>query len=142
MKTRLHWGRWLISAAVLVGASAAYAADAHSVTPRVPPGGDQMSMSRFYTGPVSRIGTFKGKLMCLRCDLAHAPDGAAQCQKEGHKHALSMDDGSMIHPLLAGTDEMLKRINSSELHDKSVIVTGKYYPSTGAILVSSVTLAP
>ena len=48
----------------------------------------------------------------------------------------------MIHPLLAGTDEMLKRINSSELHDKKGVVTGKYYPSTGAILVSSVALAP
>lgn len=142
MRARTYSGRWLIAAAVLVGAGAAYAADPHSVTPRVPPGGDQTSMSRFYTGPVSSIGTFKGKLVCLRCDLAHAPDGAAQCQKEGHRHALSMVDGSMIHPLVAGTDEMLKQINSSELHDKNVIVTGKYYPSTGAILVSSVTLAP
>ncbi|MEO8605337.1 MAG: hypothetical protein ABI629_22400 [bacterium] len=142
MKTRTHSCRWLIAAAVLFGASVACAADPHSVTPSVPFAGHELSMSRFFSGPVSDIGTFNGKLACLRCDLAHGPDGAAQCQKEGHRHALSMQDGSMIHPLLPGTDEMRNQINSNELHDKTVIVTGRYYPITGAILVSSISLAP
>jgi len=64
-----------------------------------------------------------------------------QCKKEGHRHALSMDDGSMIHPLLAGNKEVLEQINSDELHGKEVTVRGKYFPSTGWIFVNQVTPA-
>ncbi len=141
MKTNTHSRRWLIAAAVRVGGSAAAAADPHSVTPPVPSGGHQLSMSRFYTGPVSdRHVQAQAGVSALRPGARAGRSGAVP--EEGHRHALSMEDGSMIHPLLAGTDKMLKQINSSQLHDKNVIVIGKYYPSTGAILVSSVTLAP
>lgn len=104
-----------------------------------PPGGETLSMAKFYAGPLETIGTFPGKLVCLRCDLGHAPNAAAVCKEKGHVHALSMDDGSMIHPLLAGTQQALQQINSPQLHDKEVTVAGKYYPSTGAILVSRIT---
>lgn len=105
-----------------------------------PPGGQTLSMAKFYAGPLERMGTFPGKLVCLRCDLAHSTQRAEQCQKEGHVHALSMDDGSMIHPLLAGTEEALKQINSPQLHGKKVKVDGKHYVMTGAILVSRITV--
>ncbi len=98
-------------------------------------GGSILSMARFYGGSLGRIGNYPGKLVCLRCDLKPAPGAMAQCEKEGHHHALSMDSDGMIHPLLPGTEEVLKQINSGELHDKEVTVHGKYYPATGAILV-------
>lgn len=121
--------------------SAAWAADEHSVAD-VPVGGNQGGMSRFYTGTLSETGTFKGKLVCLRCDLAHGPGTAAECKKEGHRHALSMDGGSMVHPLLAGSEDAQAKINSDELHGKEVAVHGQHYPSTGTIFADRVDPAP
>lgn len=97
-----------------------------------------LSMARFYAGSSARIGDFPGTFVCLRCDLKPGPGAMSQCQKEGHRHALSMDSDAMIHPLLGGTEEALKQINSGELHGKNVTVHGKYYPSTGAILVDRI----
>ena len=37
--------------------------------------------------------------------------------------------------------EIQHRINSNELHGREVEVSGKYYPSTGIILVSNITAA-
>ena len=99
------------------------------------------SMTRFYGGSSARIGNYAGKLVCLRCDLKGGPDAMRQCEKEGHRHALAMDSDGMIHPLLPGTKQVLKDINSGELHDKQVTVHGKYYPATGAILVDRISAA-
>jgi len=44
----------------------------------------------------------------------------------------------MLHPLLAGTEEVEKQINSNELHGKHVLVRGNYYPTTGYILVEKI----
>ncbi len=52
-----------------------------------------------------------------------------------------MDSDGMIHPLLPGTEKVLKEINSGELHGKDVTVHGVYYPATGAILVDHITAA-
>jgi hypothetical protein len=52
--------------------------------------------------------------------------------------ALSMDSDGMIHPLLTGTEQVQKQINCGKLHDKEVTVHGKYYPTTGAILVDRI----
>lgn len=106
------------------------------------PGGRQGAgapMAQFYTGPRNaQIGNFSGKLICLRCDIKPGPGAMKECAKEGHRHALSMDGGEMIHPLLAGPKDVLEQINSGELHDKEVVVHGKYYPSTGAILADHI----
>jgi hypothetical protein len=40
-----------------------------------------------------------------------------------------------LRPLIAGTAEITKQINSDALHGKQVVVSGKYYPSTGLIFV-------
>lgn len=115
----------------------------HSVKRDSPAGWGDMSMPRFYVNPSeeTKIGDFPGRLVCLRCDLAAKPGAMKQCAEAGHRHALSMDEGAMIHPLLAGTGEALKQINSEELHNKNVKVHGRYYQSTGAILVDRVSLA-
>jgi hypothetical protein len=104
-----------------------------------PQPGSILSMAWFYSGSSGRIGNYPGNLVCLRCDLKPGPGAMAQCKKEGHRHALSMDSDGMIHPLLAGTDQVLNQINSGQLHDKQVVVHGTYYPSTGAILVDRIT---
>ncbi|MBI2963425.1 MAG: hypothetical protein HYY35_06700 [Deltaproteobacteria bacterium] len=95
-------------------------------------------MSSFYAGSIVRTGQFRGKLVCLRCDLKPGPEAMKQCEKEGHRHALSMDEGWMIHPLLAGTPEVADRINSADLHGKEVVVFGRYYPSTGVIFAGTI----
>jgi hypothetical protein len=128
----------VLFAAMAMFARPTCAQQPHSGTAPNISGGQILPMAKFYTGPLERIGTFPGKLVCLRCDLAPSKASAAQCKKEGHVHALSMDDGSMIHPLLATSSEVLARINSPELHHQEVKVHGKYYVSTGAILVSSI----
>lgn len=125
--------------AVLVSVGIARSEEGHSAPPSR--GGSTLSMTRFYGGADARIGDFPGRLVCLRCDLKGGPDAMALCEKEGHRHALSMDSDSMVHPLLAGTDEVLKRINSGELHGKEVTVNGRYYPSTGAIFVDRISPA-
>jgi hypothetical protein len=104
--------------------------------------GSSASMITSYGGPISaHLGDFSGKLVCLRCDLKPGPDAMKQCEKEGHHHALSMESDAMIHPLLAGTEAVLREINSGELHGKEVTVHGKYYASTGVILVDRIALA-
>jgi hypothetical protein len=103
-----------------------------------PQPGSILSMTRVYGGAGAQIGDFPGKLVCLRCDLKPGPGAMSQCEKLGHRHALSMDSDWMIHPLLAGTEQVQKQINSGELHDKEVTVHGKYYPATGAILVDRI----
>lgn len=123
--------------ALLAARSLSWGDDKHSATD-APPREGYSSMARFYSGPEMRLGEFSGKLVCLRCDLAPGSGHTEQCAKEGHRHALSMDDGSMIHPLLAGSKEALAAINSPALHGKAVKVHGKYYPSTGVIVADRV----
>lgn len=130
----------VITAVLLLATGGVRSEEKHSVTePQM--SGSVLSMARFYGGPApsSRLGTFPGKLVCLRCDLHPGPGAMSQCEKEGHRHALSMDSDGMIHPLLAGTEAVLEQINSGELHGKEVSVHGQYYPATGAILVDRIT---
>ena len=70
------------------------------------------------------------------------PTAAAQCEKEGHRHALSMDSDSMIHPLLPASEDVLKQINSAELRGRQVRVHGRYFSSAEAILVDRITATP
>lgn len=126
----------LTLAGVLASGSVGQAEDEHSVD-SASASASLRPMTSLYTGD-GQLGAFSGKLVCLRCDLAHSPGGAEVCEKSGHRHALSMDDGSMIHPLLAGTKEIQEQINSNALHGKEVRVSGKHYLSTGLIFVSQV----
>lgn len=100
-----------------------------------------LSLSQFYSGPVGNIGQFRGKLVCLCCDLTADAAKAEACEKNGHHHALSVGGDAMVHPLLTGDEETLKKVNSDDLRGKEVVVSGKYYPSTGFIFVQSVQLA-
>lgn len=141
MKRNQRLAGAILSAAVAVLVSAGIARSEEKHSGAASQGGSTLSMTRFYGGSDERIGDFPGKLVCLRCDLKGGPDAMAQCEKEGHHHALSMDSDSMVHPLLAGTEDVLRQINSGELHGKEVTVHGRYYPGTGVIFVDRISLA-
>jgi len=99
---------------------------------------DGLRTATFFIGSVGKTGTFPGTLVCLGCDVNPGAAARAQCTREGHRHALRIEGDPQLHPLLTSNEEMLERINSAELHGKTVAVDGVYYPSTGAILVSDV----
>lgn len=109
--------------------------------PAQPGPGQEASLLRtatFFSGGLSRTGHFPGKLVCLSCDVNPGAAAKAQCQKSGHRHALKIEGDPLLHPLLASEETILTRINSNELHGREVVVSGVYYPATGAILVSGV----
>jgi hypothetical protein len=135
---KLRARRTRVVAALLLVAMAPVLSSAGSDEVSAPPRGDVLSMAQFYTGSVGNVGDFRGTLVCLRCDLKPGPGAMEQCEKEGHRHALSMTTDSMIHPLLAENEKLLTQINSGELHGKQVSMHGVYYPATGAILIDRV----
>lgn len=122
-----------LAALSLTSAPVARAADLNSAALE-----SGLSLSQFYSGPVGNVGSFKGKLVCLCCDLTADAAKAQACEKNGHHHALSVDGDAMVHPLITGSEEVLLQVNSDELRGKAVVVVGKYYPSTGFIFVQSV----
>lgn len=126
----------VLLAALCAAGGPSFGQEEHTAPGPTAGGGSEM-WSRFYSGSLIRTGAFPGKLVCLRCDLKPGPEAMKLCREKGHRHALSMEGGWMVHPLLAGTKEVADRINSAELHDKEVVVHGKYYDS-GAILVGSI----
>lgn len=131
----------MVVAAIVVVATVASSREDHPSADSVS-GGSTLSMTRFYGGTIGvRVGTFPGTLVCLRCDLKPGPSAAGECAREGHRHALSMEGDSMIHPLLASDEQILAQINSAALHGQQVSVHGAYYPSTGAILVDRIAAA-
>ncbi len=131
-----------LAISLLTAPTGVFADEKHSADRIVQGQGDGLSMTRFYTGEHVKVGTYPGKLVCLRCDLGNSPNAMKQCATEGHQHALSMEGGAMIHPLVAGTRELGEQINSAALHGKSVNVHGNYYPTIGWILVDQIQEAP
>src|SRR5262245_34726764 len=85
--------------------------DSHRPSPRS--SGDRtLAMTRFYESSTARIGDFPGKLVCLRDDLESRAAAVTRCEQDSHHHALSMDDGAMMHSLLIGNEEVRQRIHS------------------------------
>lgn len=126
----------ILAAAVSFGTGGI--AYAQETVPQAPPLGSSLELSKFYTGPLGHRGVFSGKLLCLCCDLAPKTDKPKTCDANGHHHVLLIEDETMLHPLLAGTEDVAKVINSNELHGKKVLVRGNYYPTTGYILVQKI----
>ncbi len=100
------------------------------------PPGSSPALTRFYSGFLTHEGMFSGKLLCLCCDLMPDTGKPKTCDAHGHHHVLLVEGD--LFPLIAGTEETTKQINSDELHGKQVIVTGKYYATTGFILVDNI----
>ncbi len=102
------------------------------------PSGSNPELLTFYSGGLGHVGRFRGKLLCLCCDLMPDKEKAKSCDRNNHQAVLSVAEDGSLHPLIAGTAEVTKQINSDALHGKQVVVSGKYYPSTGLIFVGSI----
>jgi hypothetical protein len=100
------------------------------------PFGHAMQMSTFYVGDVGSTGKFPGTLVCLHTGRQFIPAPADQCVKKDHVYVLSMQDGSMVHPLLAGDPQTLEKL--PQLVGKKVVVDGKYYESVGVVVAGNI----
>lgn len=99
-------------------------------------GGSARSMTRLYDGTSVIVGEFPGKLVRLNCESNWTSIPATRCGQTNY--ALIVGGGEMVHALLPGTEEAQQDLDSIELPETDVMVYGKYYPSTGVILVNRV----
>ncbi len=120
---------------MLVAASPAYATSPQQTPHTISPLGHGMQMSTFYTGEMGSTGEFPGRLLCFRTGRGFVPAPADRCAKKDHVYVLSMQHGSMVHPLLAGDPQTLKKLPT--LIGKKVVVEGKYYESIGMVVAGS-----
>ena len=126
------------AAVITTGIARAFAAR-EAPPPRFPsPAEITLSMSKFYEDPTLRIGTFPGKLICLRDDLDGRAEAVARCERDGHHHALAMESGVIIYVLLFGNQQVRQELHAGELDGREVILHGKYYPDTPAILIDRI----
>src|SRR5215510_11850143 len=103
------------------------------------PSGTTLELQKFYSGPLGHTGRFRGKLLCLCCDLMPDTGKPKNCDKNHqHQSVLSIEEDGSLHPLIAGTAEVTTQMNSDALHGKQVVVSGNYYPATGLIFVSKI----
>ncbi|GIW42708.1 MAG: hypothetical protein KatS3mg076_3285 [Candidatus Binatia bacterium] len=91
----------------------------------------------FYAPGPGLAKKFRGKIVCLSCPAGKEED-LAECQKNGHRHALRNDADGKLYPLLARNAEMLGRIHSADLHGKEVTMEGRYYEKAGVVLVDAI----
>ena len=139
MKTLRHFTTLGVGAGLLtlVAANPALATSPQQPAAKaLSPFGHAMQMSTFYTGEVGSTGEFPGTLLCLHTGREFIPAPVDQCAKKDHVYVLSMQDGSMVHPLLAGDRQTLKEL--PQLVGKKVVVDGKYYESIGMIVAGNI----
>jgi hypothetical protein len=120
----------------LVVASPALATSPQQQAKSISPFGHAMRMSMFHTGEVGSTGKFPGTLLCLHTGREFIPAPVDQCAKKDHVYVLSMDDGLMVHPLLAGDRQTLKEL--PRLVGKKVVGGGRYYESIGMIVAGNI----
>jgi hypothetical protein len=120
----------------LVAASPALAAGPQRAAKALSPFGHALQMSTFYTGDVGSTGEFPGTLLCLHTGRQFIPAPVDECAKKDHVYVLSMQDGSMVHPLLAGDPQTLEKL--PKLVGKKVVVDGKYYESIGMLVAGNI----
>jgi len=97
-----------------------------------------LSMERFYRGLLGSVGQFPGRLVDLRCDSNGDAAAAAHCEALPANHALVLNGDESLHPLVPGTAAVRELLDSGQLDDTNVTVQGKYYQSTGVILVGRI----
>ena len=102
-----------------------------------PPGGrTSLAITKFYVGSLSTVGDFPGTLVRLSCRSDAIDSSVPRCAQSEHALIVEGDEGA--HVLLPGTDEVRRELESPVFEQTDVRVHGKYYPSTGAILVNRI----
>jgi len=124
-------------AAGIFAATLALGAEVTGDQPKVqPPGGENLEMSKHFTGSVGETGQFPGTLVCLRSKESFVPLSAEDCAGGERVYALEMKDDKAMHPIKAGGDEVETQLH--QLLGKPVLVTGLFQSSTGLLIASSV----
>jgi hypothetical protein len=95
-------------------------------------------MSRFYTSSLVNVGAFPGTLVQLSCATDGNADSKTHHEKARQAYGFVVSGDDIMHQLLPGTDEVRRALSTAGLQGTHVIVQGKYYPSTGTILVSDI----
>jgi len=104
-----------------------------------PPGGRAgLAITKFYSDSPSNVGDFPGRLVRLSCGESATATFTPRCAHTDYALLIDGDEG--VHPLLPGTEAVRTELDSPTLQQADVQVHGKYYPSTGAILVSRIAL--
>jgi hypothetical protein len=103
--------------------------------------GSSPSMARFYNGSVVNIGEFPGTLVRASCAPNGSGGATAQHDQSRPGYALIVLGDDVMHPLVPGTDEVRRELNSVGLQGTRVAVHGQYDPSTGVILVDHIVVA-
>jgi hypothetical protein len=102
-----------------------------------PSGGrSSLAITKFYIGSLSNVGDFPGTLVRVSCHSDATDSSTPGCGQSEHALIIEGDEG--VHVLLPGTEEVRKELESPVLQQTDVRVYGKYYPSTGAILVNRI----
>lgn len=133
---------------ILLGATLALLG-ALVVAPSVPAQPDNpLARSGSMIGSTQMSGRATGRLVCLQCemddrgaygvDCVRSTDDTEDCQGEGKRRALEIEGRKRVFPILPGNDKVRDEIVASSMHGERVTVTGRYYPSVGAIFASSV----
>jgi hypothetical protein len=100
------------------------------------------NIAQFYMNKAEHMGQFPGKLICAYDNVRAIPASTEDCSGDHRVYALQMDNGKVTHPLIADTNQMVDRIWFADLRNTNVVVAGKYYPTTGEILVENIRPAP
>ncbi|MFQ6093800.1 MAG: heavy-metal-associated domain-containing protein [bacterium] len=79
--------------------------------------------------------TIAGKLICIGCTLKSTHGAQAQCSVYGHKGGLLTADGTLY--TFVENDRSKELVNSTELHNKDLKVTGTAFPKANYIDVES-----
>ena len=93
---------------------------------------DALSGWSAQSGASQTVGTYTGTLVCMSETTPGAK--AAPCAQFG----LRVEGHSKVHPLIPGTPEVEKQIQSAALRDKMVLLVGVQIPETGQIMASGV----
>jgi hypothetical protein len=132
----------LMTAVALIGLAANQVLGAQTVGVHIAlpaTGGD---VAQYYTNKTDDMGNFPGKLVCAYDNVRAIPASTEECSGDHRVYALQMDNGKVTHPLIADTNQMVDRIWFGDLRNQQVVVVGKYYPTTGEILVENIRPAP
>jgi hypothetical protein len=96
----------------VLAATLAVAADPDDQPKVQPPGGDNLEMSKHFSGSVGQTGEFPGRLVCLRSKESFVPLSAADCPAGDSIYALEMKGEKAIHPIKASAQGV-----EAQLHD-------------------------
>jgi len=134
---RTHLHRLLLASVLVFGLSTA-ARGAQLLSVAKPGADSNPPLAKFYAGSTVNVGEFPGTLVRLSCDSGGNSNAKARRHESGPDYALVVQGDGVMHPLFPGTDEVRRQLNSLDEQETAAAVYGKYYPSTGAILVSRV----